>query len=295
MLTRREFGTIALAGVIVRLKPDTTVFAASSVVNGVRLGVQTYSFRNLPRTADGDAIAPVIAAMKQCGLSECELWSEHVEPFGQDREGLRRFRLETPLDRFRAIGQQFSAAGITVYAYNYTFRRDFDDAEINRGFEMATAIGAKIITASTTIAVAKRVAPFAGKHRMVVAMHGHSNITDPNQFATPASFAAAQQMSPYFRINLDIGHFTAAGFDPVPFVREHHAAISNLHIKDMKRGIPDSYQPWGQGDTPIGDVLQMLKKERWPIRAYIEYEYPGAGTPVDEVKKCYEFTKRALA
>jgi len=32
------------------------------VVNGVRLGAQTYSFRDLPRTAGGDAIDPVIKA-----------------------------------------------------------------------------------------------------------------------------------------------------------------------------------------------------------------------------------------
>ena len=43
------------------------------------------------------------------------------------------------------------------------------------------------------------------------------------------------------------------------------------------------------------EVLQLLKRERWPIRAYIEYEYHGTGTPVEEVKKCYEFAKQALA
>src|SRR5207249_9427816 len=116
-----------------------------------------------------------------------------------------------------------------------------------------------------------------------------------NQFATPESFAAAMAMSKYFKINLDIGHFTAAGFGAVPFIREHNADITNLHIKDMKRGVPESYVPWGTGDAPIRDVLQMLKKERWPIPAYIEYEYRGEGSRVDEVKKCLAFTKAALA
>jgi sugar phosphate isomerase/epimerase len=284
MLTRREFGMTTLGALI------------PQVVGGVHLGVQTYSFRDLPRK-DGSAIAPVIAAMKICGLSECELWAEHVEPKadGQSREDLRRFRVETPLDRFRAIGREFSAAGITVYAYNYSFRRDFNDAEIDRGFEIAKALGASIITASTTLDVAKRVVPFAEKHRMIVAMHGHSNVSNQNEFATPASFAAAAQMSRYFKTNLDIGHFTAAGFDAVSYIREHHASITNLHIKDMKRGIPESYRPWGQGDTPMREVLQMLKQERWAIRAYVEYEYQGTGTPVEEVAKCLAYARQALA
>jgi sugar phosphate isomerase/epimerase len=298
MLTRRELGALTIGGVLVRLKPDTTVEAAgiNSTVNGVHIGVQTYSFRDLPRQ-DGSAIAPVIAAMKSCGLTECELWAEHVEPKadGQSREDLRRFRLETPLDRFRAIGRAFSAAGITVYAYNYSFKADFNDAEIDRGFDIAKALGASIVTASTTLEVAKRVVPFAEKQRMIVAMHGHSNVTDPNEFATPASFAAAARMSRYFKTNLDIGHFTAAGFDAVSYLREHHRSITNLHIKDMKRGVPESYKPWGQGDAPMREVLQLLKRERWPIRAFIEYEYQGTGTPTEEVAKCLAYARQALA
>jgi sugar phosphate isomerase/epimerase len=285
MITRREFGTLALAPL---------AFAIDSRVNGVRLGVQTYSFRDLPRPAGADLVDGVIAAMNACGLAECELWAPEVEPKGT-REELRRWRLETPLDHFRQIGQKFKKAGIAIFAYNYSPNASYSEEEIDRGFEMTKALGADIITASTTLDVARRIAPLAEKHQMIVAMHGHSNVKDPNQFATPESFAAAKQMSKYFKINLDIGHFTAAGFDAVPFIREHHADITNLHIKDMKRGVSESYVPWGTGDTPIRDVLQMLKKERWPIPAYVEYEYRGEGSPVDEVKKCFALAKVALA
>ena len=78
------------------------------------------------------------------------------------------------------------------------------------------------------------------------------------------------------------------------YIREHHAAITNLHLKDRRRNQGENV-PWGEGEAPIREVLQLLKKERWPIRAYIEYEYRGAGTPVEEVKKCFELAKRALA
>ena len=45
----------------------------------------------------------------------------------------------------------------------------------------------------------------------------------------------------------------------------------------------------------FGEVLQLLKQNKWPIAAYLEYEYKGAGTPVDEVKKGYEYMRQALA
>jgi sugar phosphate isomerase/epimerase len=300
MLTRREFAAVALSAVALpRL-------ARAQTVSGVRLGVQTYSFRELTRPPGGDLVDPIIAAMKDCGLTECELWAPQIEPASaggrgatpeqaqQAREALRTWRLETPLDHFRAIRKKFESAGITLYAFNYSPNGSFTEAEIERGFEIAKALGAQIITASATLDAARRIAPFADKHRMAVAMHNHSNTSDPNEFATTESFATALKMSSYFKVNLDIGHFTAANYDAVSYLREQHANITNLHIKDRKKSQGDN-TPWGAGDTPIRDVLQLLKHEKWPIRAYIEYEYKGAAGAVDEVKKCLTFARSALA
>jgi sugar phosphate isomerase/epimerase len=86
---------------------------------------------------------------------------------------------------FTGIRKKFDAAGLKIYGFNYSFNPSFTDEEIDRGFEIAKALGAEIITASTTLPVAQKVAPFAEKHKMIVAMHGHSNLTDPNEFATP--------------------------------------------------------------------------------------------------------------
>lgn len=309
MYSRREFGTLALAGLAWPLFAE----ALDSTVNGVRLGVQTYSFRDLPRPAGAaDSVDVVVKAMLDAGAGECDLFAPQLEPqFAHGaggargappsseaikaREDLRAWRLESSLDHFRNVRKKFDAAGLTIAAYTYNMNASFTDAEIDRGFEMTKALGTAIMTTSTTMEVAKRVAPLAEKHKIVVGLHGHSNISDPNEFATPESFAAGMKLSKYFKVNLDIGHFTAGGFDPVSYIRAHHTDITNLHIKDMLWRRPESYVPWGQGETPIREVLQLLKKERWPIPADIEYEYRGEGTPTEEVKKCLAFAKQALA
>ena len=299
-ITRREFGLLTLGAIALPR------FAFAQTVGGVQLGVQTYSFRELPRTPGGDQTAAIIGAMQTCGLTECELWSPQIEPAAaggrgrtpeqirEAREALRSWRLTTPLDHFRGIKDAFGRIGASIYAFNYSFGNDFSDEEINRGFEMARALGAEIITASTTLSVAKRVVPFAEKHKMAVAVHNHSNTKDPNEFATPESFAAAISLSRYFKVNLDIGHFTAANYDPVAYLREHHNDITNLHLKDRKRDQGDN-TPWGTGDTKIREVLALLKREKWPIRAYVEYEYRGQAGAVEEVKKCLDYAKAALA
>jgi sugar phosphate isomerase/epimerase len=285
MYNRREFGKLALAAFGV---PRVAHLGAQEV-GGVRLGAQTYSFREITRSSDGDGVAVLVKSMTEAGFRECELWSPQLEP----KDGGAQWRLKTPLSHFEGIRKQFKDAGITIYGYNYSFNRKMSDEEIDRGFAIARALGAEIITASSTLDVAPRVVPYAEKHKMVVAMHNHSNLEDPNEFAKPASFEAAMKLSKYFKVNLDIGHFTAANFDAVQYIREHHASITNLHLKDRKKNQGDTV-PWGTGDAPIREVLQLLKREKYPIRAYVEYEYKGAN-PVEESRKCLEYAKQALA
>jgi sugar phosphate isomerase/epimerase len=295
--SRREFGRIALAG----LPLSIGLARIDSKVGGVRIGVQSYSFRSM-------SLEEALKAMSDIGLGECELYSGHIEPrpprrapadpgpstpaVTGAREDLRKWRLSTPLDHFAGVRKKFDAAGVKLQSYNLSFNDSFTDEEIARGFEMAKALGAGFITASATLSSAKRVAPFADKHKIQVAMHNHSNVKDPNEFATPESFATALSYSKFFRVNLDIGHFVAAGFDPVAYVQQHHAHITNLHLKDRKKDQGEN-TVWGQGDTPITQVLQLLKKNKYDIPANIEYEYKGEDT-VAEVRKCLEYCKSAL-
>lgn len=285
MFTRRDFGKAALAAL-----PLSMAFGKlNSKINGVQVGVQSYSFRDRP-------LDEAIKAMVEVGFSECELWMGHVEPKGKrgkaGAEELRKWRMETPLSHFKEIGDKVRAAGIELFAYNYSFRDTMTDEEINRGFEMTRALGAKNITASATVSVAKRVAPFADKYKIYVGMHGHSNIKDPNEFARPESFEKAMDYSKFIGINLDVGHFWAAGYDPVAYIEKQHARIIAIHLKDRKKDQGPN-MPLGEGDTPLKECLQLMKAKKYKFPANIEYEYKGADT-MAEVKKCYAYCRKCL-
>jgi len=266
-----------------------------SVVSGVRLGAITYSFRQMPRTPGApDAVDVMIKSCQECGIGEIELFSPDLEPVRLPREEIRKWRLSTPMDHFKSVRKQFDDAGISLFAYTVNFRDDYTDEELDNAFEQAKALGVNIIAASTQLTVAKRLVPYMEKHKMMAAVHGHSDIQNPNEFATPESFAKALAMSKYFRINLDIGHFTAANYDAVQFIQENHDNITHLHMKDRKKNQGQN-MPWGEGDTPIKPVLTLLKEKKYPIRAFVEYEHRGTGTPVEEVKKCMAYMKEVLA
>ena len=297
LISRREAGKLMaaggaglLAGVVVSRGRLRGAQMIDSVVRGVEIGAQSYSFRDRP-------LAEAIQGYQTVGLGECELYAGHVEPDEKKtkREERRQWRLTIPLSYFHDLRQQFDNAGVLLYAYNYSFRKDFTDPEIERGFQMAQALGVKYITASSNISVAPRVDAYARKYKIIVGFHGHDDTANPDEFSTAETFARAMQgASRYLGVNLDIGHFTAAGGDPVEYIRQHHDRIVTLHVKDRKKNHGPN-MPFGQGDTPIVAVLRLLREERWKIPANIEYEYgkPGMDT-IAEVKKCYEYCRKAL-
>ena len=301
MYSRREIATIGLGSLAA---PFAGLFAHGAAA--VHLGVNTSSFGTLTRASGTDPIDALIQALVACDVHDCELSAAQVEPrFGGQHVGhhtmssmspqmmrreLRKWRLRTPPSYFAAIGARFHKAGIAIHAYNYAPDRSFTDQEIDQGFVSARALGAELITAAPTVDVARRLATSADRHRMIVAIGEGAKTGDT--YASGTMEASAITLSPYFKVNLDIGHCIAANLDTLDYLRAHHEAIRTVRLKDRRRN-GESVQ-WGMGDAPIREVLQLLKREAWPIRAYIEYDYAGHASPVDEVKRCLAYATRSL-
>jgi sugar phosphate isomerase/epimerase len=290
-ISRRDAGKLLIAGSAGLLVVSRNGWSAAyidSVIRGVQIGAQSYSFRD----RDLDAC---IEAFKTVGLGECELVDAHVTPKLEGEE-LRKWWLSAPPSYFHEVRTKFDNAGVELYAFTYAFRKGITDQEIECGFRAAEALGVKYITSSANVSVAPRVDKYAQKYKIMVGFHGHDNTFNSDEFSTPETFARAMKgASPYIGVNLDIGHFVAAGGDPVAYIREHHQQIVTLHIKDRKKN-HGANLPFGQGDTPIVQVLHLLRDNKWNIPANIEYEY-GEGKNLDtitEVKKCYEYCRRAL-
>jgi sugar phosphate isomerase/epimerase len=212
-------------------------------------------------------------------------------------EKLAQWRASANAQTWAGVRKKFNDAGVDVALLCYNMQDAMKDADIEFGFSMANGLGVKGITTSTTLTMAKRIAPIADKHKLLVGYHGHDATSDPNQTATLESYDQLMAYGKYNGINLDIGHFTAAGYDAVAFIKQHHAKITNLHLKDRKKDHGPNVAVWGTGDTPMKEVLQLLKKEKYPIPANLELEYriPEGSDIVAEAKKCFAYVKSCLA
>jgi sugar phosphate isomerase/epimerase len=212
------------------------------------------------------------------------------------QELVRQWRVSTSASTWKAVRKKFNDAGIDVALLCYNMNDNMKDEDIEYGFAMAQGLGVKAISTSTTLTMAKRIAGIADQHKLLVGYHGHDATNDPNQTATLESYATLMAYGKYNGVNLDIGHFTAANYDAVAFIKEHHAKITNLHVKDMQKD-HGTYTPFGEGDTPIKGVLQLLKKEKYGFPGNIELEYriPDNSTLLAEMKKCLAYCKGCLA
>lgn len=280
-VSRREFAALALACCV-----PSSLAASKREPEEVILGLQSYSLRDRP-------LAQAVEAMVKLGVRYCELGNNHMEPAGVSRDELRRWRLSVPLSEFTAVRKVFDEAGILITGYSYPFRSDYTEDEVRRGFEMARALGVGVITSSANVSMTPRMDRYAVEFGVRVGLHNHSNRTR-DEVAAPEDFMAGMAgRSRFIGINLDTGHFSAANFDPLGFLKQNHGRIFSVHLKDRKKD-QGPKTPFGEGDTPLIEVLRLLKRKRWNIPAMIEYEYKAPDT-LAEVRRCLDYCRKALA
>jgi sugar phosphate isomerase/epimerase len=312
MLTRRQFTAAAIASATVN--PDAQASRrVSTTIGGVQIGAITYSFRDVPLMAGEDLLAPGIRGCGATGLGNVELWATMVQPptvlqrngqyvvdpadaaMVKAREDIRRWRSDTPTSWWRGIRRRFDAAGLRLFAYSLTLADDFTDAEIAATFSSMRAMGVRYLgTNQTRVAMARRVVPLAEQHGVQLCFHNHSSLSHSNEIASIESMQEVLAMSPGYRLNLDVGHFVAANLDPLEMVERYHDRISYVHLKDRRRNDGPN-MPWGQGDTPLADLLRLVQRKRYKIPCLIEYEYKGADSALVEVQRCVDYIRTALS
>lgn len=276
-----------------------------SPLKGVNLGVITYSFRSLPSSA-----TDLLGYLADLGLRTVELMGEPIEVFagapksppwrGSDmtdeqkkekqayQEELRQWRLKVPMGKFRLLKRMYKNQGVKIEVVKFRLDR-MTEMEIAYCFKLAKILGAKGITLERSERAVAKVSPYADQYKQFVGYHNHTEVSF-------TSWDQAMQQSTYNTLNLDVGHYVAGTNEsPIPLIEKYHDRILNLHLKDRKMDEGPN-MPWGEGDTPLAEILHLMRKRQSPFMATIELEYeiPEGSNAVKEVRKCIEFCKDAL-
>jgi sugar phosphate isomerase/epimerase len=295
-ISRRRFiGSTLMAGAGMAIV-SKTAFAdgilnaakPNSKIHGVQIGAITYSYRSMPGSAE-----QLLQYLIQDNISAIELMGEAAEAFaGKPKDGVADWRATVAMDKFIDLRKLYNDAGVTIYAWKpNALGKKNTDAEIDYAFNAGKALGVTQVTVELPDAEqTQRLGTFASKHKLMVGYHAHTQ-------ATPTLWDTALGQSEYNGINLDIGHYVAGtSSSPIPFILKNHERITSMHLKDRKFHDGPN-MPWGQGDTPIKEVLQLIKKNRYKFPATIELEYtiPADSDAVKEVAKCRAYAAEALS
>jgi sugar phosphate isomerase/epimerase len=320
-ITRRRFLGAAAATAAISVVPFNFSIATgkqvkkpNSKVAGVQLGCTTYSYRNVPHKVED-----VVEYLLYAGINSIELRSVAEEDLGlpqmpsrprgtltdkekeefakatqEAREAQRKWRLSLPMERYADMRRKFNNAGIDVHIAKFA-PSAWSDEEIDYAYNAAAVLGSIGITDEMTDENCRRLGKFAEKHNSLAMFHTHGQVADPG-----FSFDKYLGYSPANMLNLDAGHyFGATGLHPNDVIIKYHEKMRSIHIKDKtgpKNSQPDTNMPFGKGETPIADILLLLRKEKWPIEVDVELEYPiPEGTsPAKEVAISIEYMKNIL-
>ncbi len=319
LYTRREIGTLALMAVPAASlveRPFAALAQArkpNSVIGGVSIGTITYSYRSMPDQSAEATLRYVV----ESGISQIELMNGPAESFagapqgqrGGGRRGapptpeqqaaqresadrMKKWRLSMSMDRFKQLRRMYNDAGVTIYAWK-ALNPNMSDEEFEYVFNVAEALGCTHTTLElpTDVAQLKRIGAFAEKRKIYAAYHTH---LQGSMTAFDQAFAASKSNM----ANIDLGHYVAGtGESPIPFLRKFHGRIASVHLKDRQTPAHGAGNlPWGTGDTPLKEILQLMKQEKYAFPASIELEYdvPAGSDAVKEVAKCLDYCRAAL-
>jgi sugar phosphate isomerase/epimerase len=295
-------------------KPNSKFF-------GVQIGVITYSFRSMP-----GSIEQVLQYCVDSNISAIELMGDTAEEYagkpvnpvkmgpripGQPmqlsdeqktqlaayQKQVAEWRSTVSMDKFKDIRKMYDKAGVSIYAFKpNALGTNNTDAEIEYALLAAKTLGANCVTVELPgDAQSKRLGDLGEKHKIYIGYHAHLQATD-------TAWDVALSQSPFNSMNLDCGHYIAASEKNtketlLALIQSKHDRITSLHIKDRKSKANGGVNmPWGNGDTPIKEILLLLKEKKYKFPATIELEYdiPADSDAVKETRNCLEYAKKAL-
>jgi sugar phosphate isomerase/epimerase len=223
-----------------------------------------------------------------------QMTPEQQEMINKYNQDVKAWRAGFDVAKVAAAKKLMDDAGIKVHIVKFSPAK-WSDGEIDYAFKVAKAMGAKGVTDEISEDAVKKLAPFAEKHGMYAIFHNHM------QFGQPGfSYDPFLAVSPAVMMNFDMGHFYGStGIHPNTILEKYHDRIFSVHIKDKtgpKTTPANANQVWGQGETPLADLLLLMKERKWqiPCDIELEYEIKPWSNQVKETATCVKYARQIL-
>ena len=251
-----------------------TAPAGAAPPASVKLGVASYSLRELPR-------AQAIAAIRALDTPYVNIKSFHL-PYETSREERASARRE-----FEEAGLQIVGGGTISLQKN-------DEADIRFHFEYAKDCGMPLMVIAPTPDTLPLIERFVKEYDIRVAIHNHGP-EDP-WFPGPVdALKHIEDMDPRVGVCLDVGHTARTGTDVVEATVQSGDRLLDMHIKDLRDlGDKESQCIVGEGRMPVPALFRQLASMGYDGYVNLEYEI-DADDPLPGMQRSFAYMRGVLA
>ena len=282
-LSRRQFLGAATGGLLVGaiappLFGEPGAHNAAAPLYGahapVKLGIASYSLRELPR-------AQAVEAIRSLGTSYVNIKSVHL-PY------------EVSPQELAAGRREFEDAGLEIVGGGTIYLQDEDDDHIRRHFEYARLCGMPLMVIGPTAATLPRIERFVREYDIKVAIHNHGP-EDPHFPGPQDALPVIRDMDPRIGVCVDAGHTARTGIDVAEAVAMAGERLLDMHMKDLADlSARESQCIVGQGAMPVARIFREV--ERMDYQGYVNLEYEiDAANPVPGMKQSFAYMRGVLA
>jgi len=271
-LTRREaLKTAALGAMTLPLLSQSAWAAAAPAPaaggrrgggyeSGLRLGVATYSTRNM-------SLDDSIRVLQAVRITQANVFRMHLDV------------ANASVAECKAVHAKLKDAGITFNSTGVTNLPN-DEAKVRKAFENAKAVEMPVLVCKPELAALPLLDRLVKEYDLKLAIHNHG----PEDKVYPSPYTAWTAILPFdARIGLciDVSHTMRAGVDTAEAIRKCAARLYDFHLKDTQ-AVPGAMEDipveQGAGRIDTRSMLTALLAIRYTGVVTYEYEKPS-GNP----------------
>ncbi|MGE0882076.1 MAG: sugar phosphate isomerase/epimerase family protein [Blastocatellales bacterium] len=249
--------------------------AAADPFHGLKIGVATYTFRELP-------IEDAIKGVKRVGLKYVSIKNvkNHID-------------LSHTTEERKARAQMFRDAGLVPLSVGNVSMRT-GEADIRRAFEYARDIGVPTIVCAPSQDAIPILDKMVKEFDIRLAIHNHGP-EDKGFFPSPYDvWKAVEKYDKRIGLCIDVGHTARAGVDPAESIVKCKDRLYDLHMKDISAmGNRNTPIEGGRGILDTKSILAALLKINYQGLVGFEYEKDGKD-PIPGLAESVGYVKGVL-
>jgi sugar phosphate isomerase/epimerase len=243
---------------------------------GLKIGVATYTFRELP-------IEETIKGIKRAGMKYISIKNvkNHID------------LSHTPEER-KQRAQMFRDAGLVPLSVGNVAMRT-GEADIRKAFEFARDVGVSTMVCAPSPDAIPILDKMVKEFNIKLAIHNHGP-EDKGFFPSPYDvWKAVEKFDKRIGLCIDVGHTARANVDPAEAIVKCQARLYDVHLKDIS-ALGDKNTPVeaGRGVLNLRAILSALLKIKYQPLAGFEYEKDGKD-PLPGLAESIGYTKGLLA